>query len=84
MTADQARKLLAVVEEREASEAFSRAIGWTVLVSHMDAPERLLGVYGSFAEPAAALEYAATQEGELNEGEETGFRCQVHPIMPVS
>lgn len=84
MTADQARRLLAVVEERDASEAFSRAIGWGVIVTHLDAPEVVLGLYGGFTEPAAALAHAAMQETELNEGEETGFRCQVQAIMPFT
>ncbi len=85
MTAEQARKLLALIEERDAQEAFSRAIAWTVLVTHVDRPEAVLGVYGAFTEPSAALEHAAQQETELNQDErEEGFRCRVFPIMPSS
>jgi len=76
--------LLALLEIRDAQDAFSRAIGWGVLVTHADTPEALLGLYGPFSEPASALEYAARQERDLNEGEETGFRCRVEPIMPAS
>ena len=84
MTADQARKLLAVIAERDASEAFSRAAGWVVLVTHVDDSGGVLGAYGPFSEPAGALEHAAQQESELNQDEEEGFKCRVHPIMPVS
>ena len=84
MTADQARKLLAVIAEREASEAFSRAIGWRILVTHTDDASVVLGLYGGFTEPAAALSHASGQEAELNQEGEEGFRCHVHPIMPVT
>lgn len=77
-------RLLAMIAERDAQEAFSRALCWGILVTHTDAPEVVLGLYGLYNEPAAALEHAAGQERELNIGEEDGFRCQVHPIMPVT
>lgn len=76
-------QLLAMLAVRDARDTLERAVGWVVQVTHEDGLGGVLGLYGTFCEPAAALEYAATQEGELNEGEEDGFRCQVHPIMPV-
>lgn len=77
-------QLLALIAERDAQDAFSRATGWGVLVTHLEHPETVLGLYGPFHEPASALAYAATQESELNVEGEEGFRCHVHPIMPVT
>lgn len=76
-------QILALIAARDAQDAFCRAIGWTVLVTHVDAPADVLGLYGAFSEPAAALEAAARQESELNTDGEEGFRCHVHPIMPA-
>lgn len=77
-------QLIALIEAREAQEAFSRAAGWVLLVTHVDTPERVLGLYGPFSEPAAAMAYAAEQERGLNTDDDGGFRCRVHPIMPVT
>lgn len=75
-------QLLGLIAARDASDTFSRAAGWGVLVTHADAPEVVLGLVGPFSEPAAALEHAATQESELNQEGEVGFRCQVHALLP--
>ena len=84
MIPERARDVLDLISARDAQEAFSRATGWGVLVTHAADPSTLLGLYGPFSEPAAALEYAARQEAELNDDGEEGFRCHVHPIMPVT
>lgn len=76
--------VMGMIAERETQEAFSRAIGWGVLVTHADEPAVVLGLYGGFTEPAAALAHASGQEAELNQEGEEGFRCHVHPIMPVT
>ena len=82
MTPDRATELLAMIAVRDAQDSFERAVGWAVLVMHVEvAGSRTL--YGSFAEPAAALAWAADFERGLNCEDEDGFRCLVLPIMPV-
>jgi hypothetical protein len=76
-------QLLALIAARDAQDSFSRAIGWTVAVTHADDLAGDLTLYGTFSEPAAALAWAADFEAGLNTEGEEGFRCLVLPLMPA-
>lgn len=78
-----AKDLLDLIALRDAKDSLTRAIGWTVLVTHVEFPETRT-LYGHFEEPAAAFEWAADFEQGLNQEGETGFRCVVMPVMPAN
>ena len=75
--------VLGLLAARDARDSFERATGWAVLCAHDESPE-MRTLYGPFAEPAAALEWAAEFERGLNTDGEEGFRCLVLPIMPAT
>jgi hypothetical protein len=77
-----ARDLYELIALRDAQDSLTRAIGWTVLVYHVDFPERIT-LYGYFPDPAPAMVWATRYEPGLNEEGETGFRCVPVPIMPA-
>ena len=84
MTPEQrAADILGFLAVRDAQDSFERATGWAVLCAHNESPE-VRTLYGPFAQPAAALEWAAGLERDLNTEGEEGFRCLVLPIMPAT
>ena len=83
MTPERARAVLDLLAARDTQDSFERATGWAVLCAHDESPE-MRTLYGPFAEPAAALEWAAGLERDLNTEGEEGFRCLVLPIMPAT
>jgi len=76
--------LLGQLAARDAQEAFSRAVGWVVICAHDEHRQATETLLGPFQEPGAALAYAAAHEREMREEGDEGWRCTVHPIMPVS
>ena len=74
---------LALIIARDAEESLERATGWVTFVRHVDHPDFPPTIWGSFAEPAAALEFAAKREAELNVEGEQGFRVVPLPILPT-
>ena len=83
MTPERARAVLDLLAARDAQDSFRRATGWAVLCAHIESPE-MRTLYGPFAQPAAALAWAAGLKRDLNTEGEEGFRCLVLPIMPAT
>jgi hypothetical protein len=77
-----ANDLLNMIALRDAEDSLTRAVGWTVAVSHVESPE-MLTLYGNFSDPAPALVWAHEFAAGLNVEGETGFRCVPTPILPA-
>lgn len=79
------RNLLDRLESQDAMDDLNRAIGWTVRCRDLEFTRDTF--YGFFADPIAAMNYAAELKKDLERDlakDEPGWECTPFPILPSS